>query len=137
MKVRYEDSICYKVLERIRSLPGYSILRSDLVDLASARQISRALKKLTEQKEIVKLGYGIYGKLTQSDFNPDITFLNGGFLLTVREALSKLNIDWESSTIENDYNSGRSTQVPANPPTKINSRFSRKLTYNDRELQVE
>ena len=137
MKVTYENSLYYKVLERIRLLPSNVILRSDLMDLAEERQISRALKKLTTNEEIIRLGYGVYGRLTRSTRDPSLTYLDGGALPTVREALNRLNVDWEPSRFENDYNSGRSTQVPANPPTKIKSRFARKLSYDDWEFRVE
>ncbi len=137
MKVSYQNSMCYQVLERIRSIPGNAILRPDLADLGSRRQVSRALKKLIEMQEIVKLGYGIYGRLTRPLFNPTITYLEGGFLPTAREALTRLNVPWEPSQLEKDYNARRSTQVPANPSTKVNSRFCRKLTYKNMEFRTE
>ncbi len=73
MKVAYKNSLYYKVIKRIRSLRGCTILRPDLTDLGGERQVSRVLKKLAAEKKIVRLGYGVYGKLTRSSFDPSIT----------------------------------------------------------------
>ena len=50
MKVKYQDSIEYKVLTRIKSIRGSVVLRNDFIDLGSYRQISRALKNLINEK---------------------------------------------------------------------------------------
>ena len=54
--------------------------------------------------------------------------------LTMRAALNRLNIRWEPSKEERDYQSGKSTQIPANPTTKLKDRFRRQLRYRDMEL---
>lgn len=135
MKVSFEKSIANQVLKRAQSLKGNVILRSDIADLAEPRQISRALKKLVEMGYLTKLGYGIYAKLTRSTF-ANTTYLSGGALPTMREALTRLNIKWEPSKEEKAYQAGRSTQVPANPTTQIKTRFYRKLQYKGMELAI-
>jgi hypothetical protein len=52
----------------------------------------------------------------------------------MRAALNRLNIRWEPSEEELDYQAGRSTQIPVNPTTKLKDRFRRQLRYRDMEL---
>ena len=133
MKVTFEKSITFKVLNRIETLPGEVVLRAEVADLANPRQISRALNRLVKTKRLVKLGYGVYAKLGQSPI-AETPYLKEGILPTMREALTKLNIRWEASSEEENYQTGRSTQVPVNPITKLKSRFRRRLSYRDMEL---
>ncbi len=135
MKVIYEQSITYKVLMRIEALSSIVVLRSDIADLAEPRQISRALKQLVEQGRLVKLGYGVYAKVTRPKLLKS-SYLEKGFLPVMREALDKLNVKWELSEEEKAYQEGKSTQVPANPITKLKTRFRRRLKYRGMELKV-
>lgn len=92
---------------RIQEIPGNVILREDLSDLSSRRQISRAIKDLEESGQIAKIGYGIYAKTFRSRYDGTI-LLNGDFDSITREALNKLGVDWEPSQAEQDYNAARS-----------------------------
>lgn len=134
MRVAFKNSITFKVLERIKELPEGVILRSDLAEIADPRQISRSLKRLEQSGQLVKLGYGVYAKLESSQI-AQTTYLKDGILPTMRLALTKLNIRWEPSFEEQDYQAGRSTQIPVNPSTKIKDRFRRRLRYRDMELK--
>ena len=130
MKASIEQNLRNKILERIRSMSDMAILRSDLADLAPPRQLTRALQKLVKDNQLVRLGYGIYGRLFFSRYTND--YCLDGFILGIgREVLNKLNIPWLPSQFEEDYNSGRSQQVPANPITRIKGRFSRTIKYGD------
>src|SRR5947209_17475747 len=102
MKVTYQESLCYKVKQRLEQLPDKAILRSDIADLGDPRQISRVLKTLVQEEILVKLGYGIYGRLARSSFAKK-PYLKGGFLTVARESLDKLNVSWEPSREEQDY----------------------------------
>ncbi len=134
MKVSYKKSITFKVLKRIQRLSSNIILRSDVSSISNPRQISRALARLVETGYLAKLGYGVYAKLTRSELT-QTTYLNAGVLPTMRAALSKLNIRWEPSQEEQDYQAGISTQIPANPTTKLKNRFRRQLSYRGMELK--
>lgn len=135
MKVAYNNSITFRVLQRIEASPGNVVLRADIADLASQRQISRAFNQLVKQGRLVKLGYGVYAKLARSKL-VDASYLKGGFIPVAREALDKLNVKWEPSPEEQAYQAGQSTQVPVNPATKLKSRFRRRLRYRNMELKV-
>ncbi len=134
MKVVYEKSITFKVLERIKKLSGDVILRSDIANIADPREVSRALNRLVKNGYLVKLGYGVYAKLAQSEMTKT-TYLKNGVLPTMRAALTKLNIRWEPSVEEQDYQLGLSTQIPVNPATKLKDRCRRQLRYRDMELK--
>ncbi|OGT37887.1 MAG: hypothetical protein A3F12_07105 [Gammaproteobacteria bacterium RIFCSPHIGHO2_12_FULL_38_14] len=135
MRVIFTDSITYKVLKRIEALPSNVVLRSDLADIANPRQISRAINRLIKDGRLTKLGYGVYAKLARSQPG-QTSYLKKGVLSTLREALTRLNIKWELSDEERDYQAGRSTQVPVNPSTKLKNRFRRQLRYRDMELKI-
>jgi hypothetical protein len=130
MRIRFEQSLRYKILERIRSMSDMAIMRSDLADLASPRQLTHALQQLVKENQLVRLGYGIYGRLFLSRYTN--RYCLDGFILGIgREVLDKLNIPWSPSPFEEDYNSGRSQQVPANPITLVKGRFNRTIKYGD------
>jgi len=133
MKVAFKKSITFKVLKRIEKLSGEVILRSDVATIAEPRQISRALNRLVQDGRLAKLGYGVYAKLARSEI-ARTTYLKEGVLPTMREALNRLSIRWEPSSEEQDYQTGRSTQIPVNPTTKLKDRFRRQLRYRDMEL---
>lgn len=133
MKVAYKKSITFKVLKRINALSSDVILRSDIANLADPREISRALNRLVQSGQLVKLGYGVYAKLARSEI-AQTTYLKKGVLPTMRAALNRLNIRWEPSREEQDYQTGKSTQIPVNPTTKLKDRFRRQLRYRDMEL---
>ncbi len=133
MKVEYKKSITFKVLEFVQTLSSDIILRSDIANLASPRQISRALNCLVEKDYLTKLGYGVYAKLARSEI-ANTTYLKQGILPTMRAALNRLDVRWEPSSEELEYQAGRSTQIPVNPTTKLKDRFRRQLRYRDMEL---
>jgi hypothetical protein len=133
MKITFKKSITYKVLKRINTLSGDVILRSDVATIAAPRQISRALKRLVQKGYLVKLGYGVYAKLTRSEI-ANTTYLKEGVLPTMRAALNRLNIRWDISREEQDYQAGISAQIPVNPATILKDRFRRQLCYRDMEL---
>ena len=136
MKIDSEQNLRFKILERIRSKSDMAILRSDLADLASPRQLTRALQKLVEENVLVRLGYGIYGRLFFSRYTNN--YCLDGFIVGIgREVLNKLNIAWRPSQFEEDYNNGRSKQIPVNPTTRIIGRFNRRIQYEDIQFQYE
>ena len=136
MKVKYSDSIEFRLLQRVNALSDNVLLRKDFEDLAPPRQLSKALKGLVAKKYLVRIGYGVYAKLNYSkQFNK--YYLSDGFLDLSRQALTKLGVVWDLSTSEKAYNDKLSTQIPVNSSTVINGRFKRKLTYNNMEFKIE
>lgn len=135
-KKYYQNSFKFKVLERIKKMPAKIILRDDIEDMGSPRQISRCFKDLVDMGELVKIGYGIYAKAYISE-NLKKPVIRGGFGQVCKEALTKLGVKWEPGSAEQAYNAGLSTQVPVRTVVQLKSRFRGHLTYGNRKLIVE
>lgn len=110
----------------------------EFIDLGGEDQVLRAFRGLVRDGELVRLGYGVYGRAVASRLSGE-PMLNspGGFAGAARQALNKLGVQWEPTTAERAYNEGRSTQIPVNPAVRVKGRFSRKLQYQGRELVIE
>ncbi len=136
--MKYEESFEFKLLQKLASIEGSTILRSDFTEMAgSDRQISRALSSLVKKGILTRLGYGIYAKLEPSLYRKGETVLPRGFIDIAREALTKMAIPWQMSDYERQYNAGETTQIPVRPTTLIQKRFRRKLSYKNREFPFE
>ena len=57
--------------------------------------------------------------------------------MTLTEALKRLNIKIAPSRLEQDYNAGRTTQVPTGRVVAVARRVRRKLGYNGFFLSFE
>jgi hypothetical protein len=127
-----------KVEERIAERRDDAFLTREFRDLAGERQVLRALRELTEEGKLIRLGYGVYGRAEISYITQKPMLAGDGFGPVARHVLDKLNVKWEPTTAERAYNEGRSTQVPMTPRVRLQkSRFSRKLRYNRMELTFE
>lgn len=132
----YQKSLKFKVLDRIKQMPGIIVLREDIEDMGIPRQISRCFKDLVEMGELVKIGYGVYAKSYISE-NLKRPVIQGSFGQACKEALTKLGVKWEPGSAEQAYNSGQSTQVPARTIIQLKSRYRGHLGYGNRKLIVE
>lgn len=127
-----------RVAARIARRRDDAFLTREFLDLGGERQVLRALRELTEQGRLIRLGYGVYGRAEISSLTRQPMLAGDGFGSVARQALDKLKVRWEPTTAERAYNEGRSTQVPMTPRVRLrNSRFSRKLRYQTMELAFE
>ena len=136
MKVTYQESIEYKLANRLKAISGSVVLRQNLNDLGSYRQISRALAKLTAKKKLVKIGAGIYAKAYASKYT-DMPLIKNGTDSTLREALKRLGVTYEPGSAEKDYNEGKSTQVPVKNIVILKDRCRRRIGYGNSQLIFE
>ena len=136
MKVTYQDSIEYKALNRVKAIRGSVVLRKDFNELGSYRQISRALKRLIVEKRLVKIGAGIYAKAYTSKYS-DIPLVKNGIDSALREALKRLGVAYEPGSAEQEYNTGKTTQVPVRNIVKLKTRCRRRIGYRNSELIFE
>jgi hypothetical protein len=113
-------------------------LPREFTDLGGEDQVLRALRSLMRDGHLVRLGYGVYGRAFKSRLSgkPVLKSANG-FISAARQALDKLDVQWEPTESERAYNEGRSTQVPVNPVVRVKGRFSRRLRYGNTELVLE
>ena len=136
MKVKYQDSLEYKALNRLKAIRSTVVLRKDFSNLGSYRQISRTLNKFIVEKKLVKIGTGIYAKSYTSQYT-DIPLIKNGTDSTLRQALKRLGVAYEPGTAEKEYNEGKTTQVPARNIVRLKSRCRRSISYWNSELIFE
>ena len=106
-------------------------------DLGGEDQVLRALRGMTREGKLVRLGYGVYGRAITTRSGKPILYSPGGLAGAARQALTKLGVAWEPTQAERAYNEGRSTQVPVNPAVRVKGRFSRRLRDGNAELVLE
>jgi hypothetical protein len=136
MRVKYSESIEYKALNCLKTIRGSVILRKDFNDLGSYRQVSRALNKLIEDKKLVKIGAGIYAKAYLSKYS-NLPLIKNGVDSTLRKALKRLGVAYEPGSAEQEYNQGKTTQVPVRNIVRLKSRCRRRIGYKNSELIFE
>jgi hypothetical protein len=127
-----------KVRQRIARRRDDVFLTREFRDLGGEDQVVRALRELVRAGDLVRLGYGVYGRAVVSRLSGEPILYNpDGFIGAARQALDKLGVAWEPTEAERAYNEGRSTQVPVNPAVRVKGRFARQLRYQDTELRLE
>ena len=119
-----------RVATRIAERRDDAFLTREFLDLGGERQVLRALRELTEDGRLIRLGYCVYGRAEISPLTKRPMFSGDGFGTVSRQVLDKFGVPWEPTQAECAYNEGRSTQVPMTPRGRLcGSRFSRKLRY--------
>ena len=136
MTKRYKNSFRIKALRYIETLDKEVILRADLNNLGEPRQISRALKTLLEDGQLIKLGYGIYVKAERTQYSSQPIIIVP-IAQAFAAALDRLNIRWELGQAIQDYNEGRTQQVPSKFIVRLKDRFRGRLGIGKRQLIVE
>lgn len=135
-KAPWKQSLKLQMLERIQAIPGNVVLRSDIKELGSSRQVSRGLEALTNLGELVKIAYGVYAKAFRSPYL-DKPVIKAGFGVACKEALNKLGVEWEPGQAEKDYNAGLSTQVPMRTIVRLKTRTRRHFADGNNKLFIE
>lgn len=136
MRVKYQESIEYKTLNRLNTIRSSVVLRTDFNGLGSYRQISRIIKKLIIEKKLVKIGSGLYAKAFISKYTK-IPLIEKGTDFTMREALKRLGIAYEPGTAEKEYNEGKTTQIPVRNIVRLKTRCRRYIAYRNSQLIFE
>jgi hypothetical protein len=136
--MRRRGTLRERVAARIAERRDDVVLPREFRDLGGEDQVLRALRTLVRDGQLVRLGYGVYGRAEVSRLSGrPMLAARGGFIDAARQALDKLGVRWEPTEFQRAYNEGRSTQVPVNPAVKVKGRFARRLKYEDAELRLE
>lgn len=114
---------------------GDVFLRSDFEDLGGYDQVGRVLRQFVREGKLLRIGQGLYARAVKSPFNDQPIPPKG--LSTLTEALNRLGIETAPSRMEQDYNAGRTTQVPTGRVVAVRSRVRRKIGYNGIALSFE
>jgi len=136
--MRRQETLRKRVEGRIADRRDDVFLPREFRDLGGEDQVLRVLRGMTREGQLVRLGYGVYGRAEISRLSGQpMLAARGGFIDAARQALDKLGVPWEPTEFERAYNEGRSTQVPLNPAVRVKNRFARRLRYLDAELRLE
>lgn len=130
------ETLEMQLLKRIDRKRGDVFLRGDFDDLGGYDQVGRALRDLVKQGRLMKIGYGLYSRAVKSPFD-DKTLVPPKGLSTLREALKRVGIETLPSRSVQDYNAGRTTQVPTGRVVGVRRRVRRKIGYNGFALSFE
>ena len=136
MKMTYENSLLYKIEQHIKKASSRVFMPKDFFGWGSYRQISRALQKLIEQHELVKIGFGLYAKAYVSPYIEE-PLLVDGFDTVAREALDRMQVQWVPGSAEQEYNAGKTQQVPTQNIVRLKSRLRRNIQYQGRQIYFE
>jgi len=137
--MRRQQTLREKVAARIAERSDDAFLTREFTDLSGERQVLRALRELTDEGKLIRLGYGAYARAEISPITQEPMLAGDGFGAVSRQVLSKLKVGWQPGAAERAYNEGRSTQVPMTPRVRLSpgNRFNRKLRYKTMELTIE
>jgi hypothetical protein len=129
------ETLEMQLLKRIDRKRGDVFLRSDFADLGGYDQVGRVLRELVREGRLMKIGYGFYSRAVKSPFDDSLVPPKG--LSTLREALKRIGIEILPSRSMQDYNAGRTTQVPTGRVVGVRKRVRRKIGYNGINLSFE
>jgi hypothetical protein len=130
------ESLKKRLEKRIAHKRDDVFLRSDFSDLGGYDQVGRELRCLVRKGRLIKAGYGIYIRARPSaiDGKPTPT---KGLRELAREALGRIGIETAPTRMEQDYNVGRTTQVPTGRVIGVRGRVRRQIFYNGLPLDYE
>lgn len=100
-----------RLKEAITQMNGTLVMRQDLREIASDRQLSRALKALIEEGVLVRFGHGLYAKARRSSISGKPVPQTGPSELAV-EFLKKQGIPIRLGEAQEAYASGKTPDVP-------------------------
>ena len=100
-----------KIETRIARKKGEDVfLTREFSDLGGEDQVLRALRVIMREGQLVRLGYGVYGRAFKSSLTgKPVLRTTDGFIGAARQALDKLGVKWELTEAQRAYKEGRST----------------------------
>ena len=126
----------YRIVARIARKRYAVFVRDDFKDLGDYDQIGRALRNITKEGRLVRLGYGLYAKAKKSSLTGEIVPV-APLPVLAKEALARLGIQTAPSRLEQEYNAGKTTQIPTGRLIGIKGRINRKIGYGGAYVSYE
>lgn len=136
MAKRYNNTFFTEVESYLNRLNCSVILRADLNFLGEARQVSRVIKALIEEGELIKIGYGIYVKAKKTPYL-DKPIMEITLPEACAQAFERLKIQWEPGKAIREYNEGRTQQVPAQYVMRLKNRYRGCISYGKQHIIFE
>ena len=134
--MKSSKTIEYRVFARIFRKKCAVLMRVDFEDLGDYDHVGRALRKLAARGKIMKIGYGLYAKASVLPFSGELAPVKN-LPEIATEALQRLGVETAPSTLEREYNAGRTTQVPTGRMIGIKGRIRRKIGYDGTYVSYE
>ncbi|WP_338853875.1 DUF6088 family protein (plasmid) [Alteromonas macleodii] len=124
---------------RVKRSKRSVFIRSDFEDIAGYDQVGRALRNLTRNGVLMKIGYGLYARARTNRITgkliPDNAAGADGVLI---EAMQRLDVEHKLDDLSNKYFAGQSSQIPANVKIiPLDPRFTRKIAVGKRYINKE
>lgn len=130
------ETLKSRLIKRIARKRGDVFVRADFEDLGGYDQVGRALRALVRQGSLVRIGQGLYARAAEAPLDGRPSPVKGLRALAA-EALQRLGIDSAPTRLEQMYNSGQTTQVPAGRTIGVSKRVRRKIGYNGIYVRFE
>lgn len=132
-----KKSLIFEIYKKVQKSRDLAFVQKDFyVYTKDQDQVNRALRKLAEDKILIKIGKGAYAKAKLSTIsNKHVPA--GGIINSGRQVLKKFGIKTFPSSFDIAYNKGESTQVPTGRVIGVNRRISRELSFNGVSLKYE
>lgn len=130
-----KETLGARIAKRIDRKRGDVFLRADFTDLGGYDQVGRALRQLVRAGTLLKVGFGLYTRAVPARIGARPIPPKG--LTTLREALERVGIRTYPSRALEDYNAGRTSQVPTGRVVAVRRRVRRKIGYNGITLSFE
>ena len=124
------------IARRISRRKANVFLRSDFEDLGGYDQVGRALRCLVRKGQLVKVGYGLYTRAQLSPFTGEPA-PRVGIKRLAEEALCRLKVETGPTRMEQEYNSGKSTQIPTGRVVGVKKRVRRKIVVGMVKVRFE
>jgi hypothetical protein len=132
-----KKSLISKIYRKLQRSKDLAFVLKDFYGLSTdADQIIRALRKLTKDKILLKIGKGVYAKAKKSELTGKY-IPAGGLLNSGRQVLEKFGIKTSPSSYAAAYNRGETTQVPTGRVIGVDRRVSREISFNRVSLSYE
>ena len=125
-----------KIQYRIKKSQDNIFLVKDFIDLSGQDQVLRALRKLTAEKLILRLGKGIYSKAKTSSISGKTIPIENLRNLAI-SAMKKLGVVVMPTYAEQAYNNKLTTQVPNGFIIGVNKRVSLNISFEGTTIKYE
>ena len=130
------DNLEQRLIQRIDRKRGDVFLRADFADLGGYDQVGRILRGLVRKGRLLKIGQGLYTRAEPSILDGSPSPLKGLRALAA-EALRRFGIETAPTRLEQAYNAGQTTQIPAGRVVGVRKRVRRKIGYNGTYVSFE
>lgn len=95
--MRRQPTLRGRVAARIAERQDDAFLTREFADLGGERQVLRALRTLTGEGKLIRLGYGAYARAVTSPITRQPMLAGDGFGAVSRQLLDKLRVEWEKA----------------------------------------